>query len=120
MKYDLLHPNQSGFRQNRSCHTALTNLVDQWLMNIDDNKFTGILFVDFAKAFDVLDHDLLLRKLTVYYFSEPVLSLIKSFLTNRKHAALLNNTYSCFLEQKFGVPQGSILRPLLFSLYIYK
>ena len=61
--YDLLHINQSGFRQNHSCQTALINLVDQWLHNINEDKFSGALFVDFAKAFDVIDHDLLYRKL---------------------------------------------------------
>ena len=62
---NLLHPNQSGFSENHSCHTALTSLVDQWLSSINDNKFCGALSVDLAKAFDVIDCDLLLRKLAV-------------------------------------------------------
>ena len=117
-KYELIHPNQSGFRQNHSCHTALTNLVDQWLMNVNKDEFTGAVFIDFAKAFDVLDHKLLLRKLNLYQFSDTLLSFIKSFLTNRSHAVCLNNKNSKFQNQKFGVPQGSVLGPLLFSLYI--
>ena len=64
-KNNLLHPNQSGFRENHSCRTALTSLVDQWLSSINDNKFCGALSVDLAKAFDVIDCDLLLRKLAV-------------------------------------------------------
>ena len=117
-KYDLIDIHQSGFRQYHSCHTTLTNRVDKWLTNINENKFTGVLFIDFAKAFDVLDHDLLFRKLELYNFSKPLLSLLKSFLTNRMHAVSVNNTLSGFLKQNFGVPQGSVLGPLLFSLYI--
>ena len=83
-KNNLLHPNQSGFRENHSCHIALTSLVDQWLSSINDNKFCGAVFVDFAKAFDVIDHDLLLRKLVVYGLSQGTLTLLASFLTDRK------------------------------------
>ena len=117
-KYNLLHPNQSGFRENHSCHTALINLIDEWLNNINENKFTGVLFADFAKAFDVIDHNLLLRKLALYNISDHALSFIKSYLANRNHSVVLNKEQSGFLTQKFGVPQGSILGPLLFSLYI--
>ena len=117
-KHNLLHPNQSGFRTNHSCHTALINLVDEWLSNINNNKFTGVLFVDFAKAFDVIDHHLLLRKLALYKISDHALSLVESFLTNRYHTVFLGKEQSGFLTQKFGVPQGSVLGPLLFSLYI--
>ena len=55
----MLHPNQSWFRDNHSCHTALTSLVDQWLSTINKNRFCGVLFVDFAKAFDVIDLSLI-------------------------------------------------------------
>ena len=117
-KYELIHPNQSGFRKHHSCHTALTNLVDQWLMNINRDELTGVLFIDFAKAFDVLNHKLLLRKLKLYQFSDTLLALIQSFLTNRTHTVSLNNKQSKFQNQNFGVPQGSVVGPLLFSLYI--
>ena len=115
---NLLHPNQSGFRKNHSCHTALTNLVEEWLLNINNNKFTGVLFIDFAKAFDLIDHELLLKKLAVYRFSDHAISLVKSFLSDRQHKVHLNNDQSQFLTQTYGVPQGSVLGPLLFSLYI--
>lgn len=117
-KYDLLHSSQSGFRGNHSCHTALINLVDHWLSNINNNMLTGVVFIDFAKAFDVIDHRLLLRKLSLYNLSPSVLSLIASFLTNRQQLVSIGTKKSSILNQKFGVPQGSVLGPLFFSLYI--
>ena len=117
-QYKLLHPNQSGFRKNHSCQTALTNLVEQFYSNIKDKKLSGVIFADFAKAFDVIDHSLLVRKLKHYNISQGFLNMIDSFLRNRQQMVSLNTSDSTFQWQKFGVPQGSILGPLLFSLYI--
>ena len=117
-KYDLIHPNQSGFRELHSCHTALTKLIDRWLVNVNKRQVTGVLFVDFAKAFDVINHKLLLKKLATYKLSPNALELISSFLTNRHQKVSLNASLSDFLPNNFGVPQGSVLGPLLFSLYI--
>ena len=80
---DLFYEKQSGFRPNHSCHTALTELIDTWLSEININKLCGALFIDFAKAFDVINHDLLLRKLTLYGLSANTLSLICSFFNSR-------------------------------------
>ena len=74
--------------------------------------------MDFAKAFDVIDHDLLLRKLTLYGLSNDTLHLISSFLSNREQLVCINTIKSDFLPVKYGIPQGSVLSPLLFSLYI--
>ena len=109
-KNNLLHPNQSGFRENYSCHTALTSLVDQWLSSISDNKFCGALFVDFAKAFDVTDRDLLLRKLAVYGLYPGTLTLLASFLTDRKQTVHVNASTSDVrsLKWRYSFPFTSI------------
>ena len=101
----LLHPNQSGFRENHSCHTALTSLANQWFSSINDNML-WCFFVD---------HDFLLRKLAVYWLSPETLA---SFLTYRKKTVHVNASTSNVRSLKYGVPQGSVLGPLLFSIYI--
>ncbi len=117
---DLFYQKQSGFRPNHSCHTTLTELVGTWLSlsKISINKLCGALFIDFAKAFDVINHDLLLRKLTLYGLSANTLSLICSFLNSRLQKVSLKDNQSDFKTVLFGVPQGSVLGPLLFSSYI--
>ena len=118
-RYNLLHPNQSGFRKKHSCQTALTSLVEQWLTNIDNYEFNGVIFVDFKKAFDVIDHDLLLRKLFFFYgMSDNALQLLQSYLTSTQQCVIVGIKTSSLSTLKFGVPRGSVLGPILFSLYI--
>ena len=116
--FKLLNENQSGFRKNRSCHTALTTMIEEWLLHINNNKLCGALFIDFAKAFDVIDHNLLCRKLNLYGVTGKTLQLIASFLNNREQYILLNPNTSSIQPVKYGVPQGSVLGPLLFAIYV--
>ena len=74
--------------------------------------------MDLSKAFDTLNHDLLIAKLYAYGFSKTALRLIKSYLTNRWQRTKINNSYSSWIELLLGVPQGSILGPLLFNIYL--
>ena len=78
----------------------------------------GALFTDLSKAFDCPVHDFLIAKLEAYGFTYESLKLINSFLTDRKHRTKINFSYSSFLDFLIGVPEGSILGPLLFNIYI--
>ena len=74
--------------------------------------------MDLSKAFDCINHDLLIAKLEAYGFGKPALELIRSYLTNRKQRIKINNTFSSWSDLLTGVPQGSVLGPLLFNIYL--
>ena len=79
---DILHKFQSGFRQNHSCLTSLTRLIDDFLDAFDKGKAVGALFLDLRKAFDLVDHEILLYKLKLYHFDEDAQNLLSSYLSN--------------------------------------
>ena len=95
-KYGLLHKSQSGFRQNHSCNTALINLVDKWLSDIDKGEIIGAIFFDLRKAFDVVDHQLLIEKVNSYHFSNNSVNWIRSYLTDRQQCITEKTTRSSF------------------------
>ena len=116
--YNLLHKTQSGFRTQHSCETALVNMIDLWMNAIDSGKMVGVVLVDFKKAFDLVDHQILIDKLKIYGIKDEALSWFNTYLTNRKQQVAINNCKSDFKQISYGVPQGSILGPLLFLLFI--
>ena len=118
IKYKLIHPNQSGFRSKHSCVTALTKIVDHILKEMDQGNYTGVLFLDFKKAFDMVNHTILLSKLKVYKLDDLSLNWFRSYLSERSQKVIINNYESSAQNIRYGIPQGIILGPLLFLLYI--
>jgi hypothetical protein len=114
----LLHPLQSGFRSRHSCASALTLLTDKWLEAINKFKISGVTFLDFTKAFDLVDHTLLIQKLSVYLKNSKSLSFFRSFLENRTQEVFVHGTTSREGNVTHGVPQGSVLGPVLFCMFI--
>ena len=118
---NLLSEQQYGFRSQHSTELASVKLVDFILKemdNIRDIKIPASIFLDLSKAFDTLNFDILLRKLQHYGIDGNSLNLIKSYLTNRFQYVQFENSDSSLLEVKTGIPQGSILGPLFFSILI--
>jgi succinate dehydrogenase flavin-adding protein (antitoxin of CptAB toxin-antitoxin module) len=114
----LLHLFQSGFRTKHSSHTALMRLYDTWLNAINNKEMVGAVFLDLRKAFDLVNHNILIRKLQLYLQNDESVSFFISYLSQRQQSVYANGSFSCFKNIKSGVPQGSILGPVLFCLYI--
>lgn len=108
---------QSGFRKAHSTTTALLNVTDDLLRARDEGKNSCLILLDFSKAFDTLNHSILLTKLKFYGLSNSSLKFIESYLGGRSQRVLLPGEASQFVTTHRGVPQGSILGPLLFSIY---
>ena len=122
MKYllenKLLSSQQYGFRANHSTELAALNLIDRLTYDLDNGKIPVTIYIDLAKAFDTLQHETLLNKLANYGVKGKVNDLIRSYLTNRKQIVDFKKILSYPLTMITGIPQGSILGPLLFSIYI--
>ena len=105
----LLHEKQSGFRAGHSTESAFILLIDSWLKAINDGKFVGCVMIDFRKAFDLVDHAVLLKKLEIYKCGKSALSWFKSYLSTRTQTVSIKHSKSDTENITCGVPQGSIL-----------
>ena len=93
-------------------------MLEKWELSIDNKGFAGRVLMDLSKAFDTINHPLLLAKLLDYGFSKQALAIICSYLSNRKQRIKINNVFSSWKDLILGVPQGLVLRPFLFNIYL--
>ena len=115
---DILNPLQHGFRPNHSCQTQLVSFVEDIQLSMNNHKQIDLLFLDFSKAFDTVPHRQLLNKLIFYGIQGPILQWISSWLTKRNQRVVVDGEASDAVIVKSGVPQGTVLGPLMFLVYI--
>ena len=107
-----------GFRKGYNAQHALIRTIEKWRTCLDKGGKVGAIFMDLSKAFDCIRHDLLIAKLHAYGFSRDALLLVHSYLENRQQRVKINGSFSSYKHLQLGVPQGSVLGPLFFNIYI--
>ena len=114
----ILSDHISAYRQGYSCQNVLLKLTENWRQHLDNNQIVGAVLMDLSKAFDCLPHELLIAKLSAYGFDKNTLQFFYSYLKERKQCVCIKGKSSMFLEILAGVPQGSILGPVLFNIFL--
>ena len=106
-----------GFRRHRSTQTALLSMYNKWITSASEDRLTGAILLDLSAAFDLVSHDMLLKKLKIHGLDNGYMVWLKSYLEDRYQSVWIDHVFSSYLHCPIGVPQGSILGPLLFIIY---
>ena len=115
---EFLSPYLCGYRKGFNTQYALLSLIEKWKKTLYDNGYTGAILMDLSKAFDTINHELLIAELYAYWFSKDALKLIHSYLSDCWQRTKINKSFSSWSALLKGVRQGSVLGPILFNIYL--